>query len=153
MGHLKKGLNPISIKGLNFRSDYLVAPIKAGLVTGILATTVRRHYSHPSNCLFVMWILTTFSVTFYSFAKHSRQEGIAIGRTFAMMKNEQTDGNKEMIAFGLMNIVGSFTSCYLTTGPFFENCCEFQCWVQNADGQYSDGTLYDADSSLLGSCL
>lgn len=32
------------------------------------------------------------------------------------MKNEQTDGNKEMIAFGLMNIVGSFTSCYLTTG-------------------------------------
>lgn len=32
------------------------------------------------------------------------------------MKNETTDGNKEMIAFGLMNIVGSFTSCYLTTG-------------------------------------
>lgn len=33
------------------------------------------------------------------------------------MKNEQIDGNKEMIAFGFMNIVGSFTSCYLTTGP------------------------------------
>ena len=32
------------------------------------------------------------------------------------MKNEQIDGNKEMIAFGFMNIVGSFTSCYLTTG-------------------------------------
>lgn len=32
------------------------------------------------------------------------------------MKNEQIDGNKEMVAFGLMNIVGSFTSCYLTTG-------------------------------------
>lgn len=44
------------------------------------------------------------------------QEGIAIGRSFAVMKNEQTDGNKEMIAFGLMNVVGSFTSCYLTTG-------------------------------------
>ena len=44
------------------------------------------------------------------------QEGIAIGRSFAIMKNEQIDGNKEMIAFGFMNIVGSVTSCYLTTG-------------------------------------
>ena len=43
------------------------------------------------------------------------QEGIAIGRSFAIMKNEQIDGNKEMIAFGFMNIVGSVTSCYLTT--------------------------------------
>ncbi|KAE8687519.1 Sulfate transporter 3.1 [Hibiscus syriacus] len=45
-------------------------------------------------------------------------EGIAIGRSFAIIKNEQVDGNKEIIAFGFMNIVGSFTSCYLTTGPF-----------------------------------
>lgn len=35
-----------------------------------------------------------------------------------MIKNEQIDGNKEMIAFGMMNIVGSFTSCYLTTGTY-----------------------------------
>ncbi|KAL0463474.1 UNVERIFIED_CONTAM: putative sulfate transporter 3.3 [Sesamum latifolium] len=28
------------------------------------------------------------------------------------------DGNKEMIAIGLMNIVGSSTSCYVTTGAF-----------------------------------
>lgn len=44
------------------------------------------------------------------------QEGIAVGRSFAMFKNYHIDGNKEMIAFGMMNIVGSFTSCYLTTG-------------------------------------
>ncbi|KAL3839862.1 hypothetical protein ACJIZ3_024453 [Penstemon smallii] len=42
-------------------------------------------------------------------------EGIAIGRSFAIAKNEQVDGNKEMVAYGLMNILGSFTSCYLTT--------------------------------------
>jgi len=46
------------------------------------------------------------------------QEGIAIGRSFAILKNYQTDGNKEMIAFGMMNIAGSLTSCYLTTGTF-----------------------------------
>ncbi|PHT51959.1 putative sulfate transporter 3.5 [Capsicum baccatum] len=45
-------------------------------------------------------------------------EGIAIGRSFSILDNEQIDGNKEMIALGLMNIAGSFTSCYLTTGPF-----------------------------------
>ncbi|XP_060211524.1 probable sulfate transporter 3.5 [Lycium barbarum] len=48
----------------------------------------------------------------------SLAEGIAIGRSFSIMDNEQIDGNKEMIAIGLMNIVGSFTSCYLSTGPF-----------------------------------
>lgn len=45
-------------------------------------------------------------------------EGIAVGRSFAMFKNYHIDGNKEMIAFGMMNIAGSMTSCYLTTGPF-----------------------------------
>ena len=44
------------------------------------------------------------------------QEGVAVGRSFAMFKNYHIDGNKEMIAFGMMNIAGSCTSCYLTTG-------------------------------------
>lgn len=36
-----------------------------------------------------------------------------------MMDNEQIDGNKEMVAIGLMNVVGSLTSCYLSTGNYF----------------------------------
>ncbi|XP_051145518.1 probable sulfate transporter 3.3 [Andrographis paniculata] len=48
----------------------------------------------------------------------SLTEGIAVGRTFAALKNYQVDGNKEMIAIGAMNIVGSSTSCYVTTGAF-----------------------------------
>ncbi|EAY75631.1 hypothetical protein OsI_03536 [Oryza sativa Indica Group] len=52
-------------------------------------------------------------------------EGIAVGRSLAMVKNEQIDGNKEMIAFGIMNIAGSFTSCYLTTGPFSKSAVNF----------------------------
>jgi sulfate transporter 3 len=44
------------------------------------------------------------------------QEGIAVGRSFAILKHYNIDGNKEMIAIGTMNIIGSFTSCYLTTG-------------------------------------
>lgn len=41
------------------------------------------------------------------------QEVIAIGRTFAYMKDYQFDGNKEMVALGAMNVVGTQTSCYV----------------------------------------
>ncbi|KAL2932474.1 putative sulfate transporter 3.4 [Bienertia sinuspersici] len=36
-------------------------------------------------------------------------EGIAVGRTFATLNNYQVDGNKEMMAIGLMNMAGSFS--------------------------------------------
>ncbi|KAE9607298.1 putative SLC26A/SulP transporter [Lupinus albus] len=48
----------------------------------------------------------------------SLTEGIAVGRTFAALRNYKVDGNKEMIAIGFMNVVGSSTSCYVTTGAF-----------------------------------
>ncbi|PHU17489.1 Sulfate transporter 1.3 [Capsicum chinense] len=42
-------------------------------------------------------------------------EVVAIGRTFASMKHYQLEGNKEMVALGAMNIIGSLTSCYVAT--------------------------------------
>ncbi|KAL2922637.1 Sulfate transporter 3.1 [Bienertia sinuspersici] len=42
-----------------------------------------------------------------------------------MCKNYHIDGNKEMLAFGLMNIVGSCTSCYLTSGIFSRTAVNF----------------------------
>ncbi|KAL8223383.1 hypothetical protein R6Q57_018858 [Mikania cordata] len=101
VGHLKKGINPSSIKNLDFDPKYISAPIQAGLVTAMIALA----------------------------------EGIAIGRSFAIMENKQIDGNKEMIAFGLMNIVGSITSCYLTTGPFSKTAVNYNagCKTQMAN--------------------
>lgn len=51
-----------------------------------------------------------------------------MGRTFASLKNYQVDGNKEMMAIGFMNMAGSCTSCYVTTGddPFFIPPSDFQ---------------------------
>ncbi|KAI4380040.1 hypothetical protein MLD38_006270 [Melastoma candidum] len=98
VGNLQKGLNPPSIHFLNFQSKYFAAALKAGLLSGTLATA----------------------------------EGIAIGRSYALANNYQTDGNKEMIAFGLMNIVGSFTSCYLTTGPFSKSAVNFNAGARTA---------------------
>ncbi|XP_009387872.2 probable sulfate transporter 3.5 isoform X3 [Musa acuminata AAA Group] len=59
-------------------------------------------------------------------------EGIAVGRSLATMKNEQVDGNKEMIAFGMMNIIGSCFSCYLTTGPFSRSAVNFHAGCKTA---------------------
>ncbi|KAK6940780.1 SLC26A/SulP transporter domain [Dillenia turbinata] len=59
-------------------------------------------------------------------------EGIAVGRSFAMFKNYHIDGNKEMIAFGMMNLAGSCTSCYLTTGPFSRSAVNFNAGCKTA---------------------
>ncbi|CAI9118397.1 OLC1v1019962C1 [Oldenlandia corymbosa var. corymbosa] len=59
-------------------------------------------------------------------------EGVAVGRSFASFKNYQIDGNKEMIAFGMMNIAGSCTSCYLTSGPFSRSAVNFNAGCKTA---------------------
>ncbi|CAN1291624.1 Sulfate transporter 3.1 [Linum perenne] len=59
-------------------------------------------------------------------------EGIAVGRSFAMYKHYHIDGNKEMIAIGTMNIVGSCASCYLTTGPFSRSAVNFNAGCKTA---------------------
>ncbi|KAK7255332.1 hypothetical protein RIF29_28739 [Crotalaria pallida] len=60
----------------------------------------------------------------------SLTEGIAVGRTFAALKNYQVDGNKEMMAIGLMNIAGSCSSCYVTTGSFSRSAVNYNAGAQ-----------------------
>ncbi|KAL5542850.1 hypothetical protein UlMin_010560 [Ulmus minor] len=59
-------------------------------------------------------------------------EAIAIGRTFAAMKEYQLDGNKEMVALGTMNIVGSMTSCYVATGSFSRSAVNYMAGCHTA---------------------
>ncbi|KAK8958285.1 Sulfate transporter 3.1 [Platanthera guangdongensis] len=98
IGHLKKGLNPLSLTGLIFSPPHMILTLKTGMITGIIALA----------------------------------EGIAVGRSFAMFKNYHIDGNKEMIAFGAMNIAGSLTSCYLTTGPFSRSAVNYNAGCKTA---------------------
>ncbi|KAF9673994.1 hypothetical protein SADUNF_Sadunf10G0081600 [Salix dunnii] len=62
----------------------------------------------------------------------SLTEGIAVGRTFAALKNYQVDGNKEMMAIGLMNVIGSTTSCYVTTGAFSRSAVNHNAGAKTA---------------------
>nr|KAJ0196895.1 hypothetical protein LSAT_V11C700373340 [Lactuca sativa] len=59
-------------------------------------------------------------------------EAVAIGRTFASMKDYQIDGNKEMVALGTMNIVGSLTSCYVATGSFSRSAVNYMAGCNTA---------------------
>ncbi|KAF7819838.1 putative sulfate transporter 3.5 [Senna tora] len=107
VGHLDRGINPSSIKLLNFDSKYISAVLKAGIITGIL----------------------------------SLAEGIAIGRSFAVIDNTPHDGNKEMIAFGLMNLCGSFSSCYLTSGPFSKTAVNYNAGCKTAMSNLVEAVL------------
>ncbi|KAE8698997.1 putative sulfate transporter 3.4 [Hibiscus syriacus] len=62
----------------------------------------------------------------------SLTEGIAVGRTFAALRNYKVDGNKEMMAIGLMNMVGSSTSCYVTTGAFSRSAVNHNAGAKTA---------------------
>ncbi|KAH9690854.1 Sulfate transporter 2.2 [Citrus sinensis] len=57
-------------------------------------------------------------------------EAIAVGRSFASIKGYHLDGNKEMVAMGFMNIVGSLTSCYVATGSFSRTAVNFSAGCQ-----------------------
>ncbi|KAM7518605.1 hypothetical protein LguiB_017567 [Lonicera macranthoides] len=57
-------------------------------------------------------------------------EAIAVGRSFAAIKGYHLDGNKEMVAMGSMNIIGSLTSCYVATGSFSRTAVNFTAGCQ-----------------------
>ncbi|KAJ7556986.1 hypothetical protein O6H91_05G107300 [Diphasiastrum complanatum] len=59
-------------------------------------------------------------------------EAIAVGRTFATLKDYQIDGNKEMIALGIVNLGSSCMSCYLTTGAVSRTAVNYHAGCKTA---------------------
>ncbi|XP_043697754.1 low affinity sulfate transporter 3-like [Telopea speciosissima] len=57
-------------------------------------------------------------------------EAMAVSRSFATIRGYHLDGNKEMLAIGIMNIVGSLSSCYVATGSFSRTAVNFMAGSQ-----------------------
>lgn len=55
-----------------------------------------------------------------------------MGRSFASMKGYNIDGNREMVALGFMNLIGSLTSCYAATGSFSRSAVNFSAGCETA---------------------
>ncbi|WOL03130.1 sulfate transporter 3.1-like [Canna indica] len=68
-------------------------------------------------------------------------EAMAVARIFAMAKNYKIDSNKEMTAFGVMNIAGSLTSCYITAGPFSRAAVNYSSGCKTAMSNVVMATL------------
>ncbi|GJS91514.1 low affinity sulfate transporter 3-like protein [Tanacetum coccineum] len=58
-------------------------------------------------------------------------EAVAVGRSFASIKGYNLDGNKEMLAMGCMNLAGSMSSCYVSTGSFSRTAVNFSAGCQS----------------------
>jgi len=44
VGNLKKGINPPSLKNIDFDRRYIAAPLRAGFITAMVALAVSTHY-------------------------------------------------------------------------------------------------------------
>ncbi|KAB1206931.1 High affinity sulfate transporter 2 [Morella rubra] len=87
----------------------------------------------PAIAPLISTILSTSIVYITRADKHGVQiEAIAIGRTFASMKDYHVDGNREMVAIGAMNMAGSLTSCYVATGSFSRSAVNFMAGCNTA---------------------
>lgn len=52
VGELKRGLNPLSFKDINFDPKYISAPIRAGVITAFIALAVRNLLNFDDKSLF-----------------------------------------------------------------------------------------------------
>ena len=59
IGHLKKGINPLSVSELAFGSPYLSSAIKTGIITGIigLAVSIKQYNSLHMHQMLIAWHL------------------------------------------------------------------------------------------------
>ncbi|KAJ7570536.1 hypothetical protein O6H91_01G124300 [Diphasiastrum complanatum] len=68
-------------------------------------------------------------------------ETIAVGRTFAAKKNNKIDGNKEIVALGIVNLTGSCFSCYISSGAISRSAINFDAGCKTALSNIITATL------------
>ncbi|XP_064180421.1 sodium-independent sulfate anion transporter [Anguilla rostrata] len=68
-------------------------------------------------------------------------ESIAIAKAFASQNDYRIDGNQELFAIGLTNILGSFVSAYPVTGSFGRTAVNSQSGVCSPAGGVVTGTI------------
>ncbi|OIW10031.1 hypothetical protein TanjilG_32771 [Lupinus angustifolius] len=95
-----------------------------------LITVLNNIWTYRHEIRLETTVLGLIIIIFLQFTRYV--EGITVGRNFAEVDNSSYVENKEMIAFGLMNLCGSFTSCYLTTGPFSKTAMNYNAGCKTA---------------------
>ncbi|KAJ0091180.1 hypothetical protein Patl1_13209 [Pistacia atlantica] len=111
------------LKGLlgitHFTSEMQIFPVMESVLTKMKPRLFWVSAAAPLTSV----ILSTLLI--FLLKSHVPTEGIAVGRTLASLQDYQIDGNKEMMAIGVMNMVGCFFSCYITSGSFSRSAINY----------------------------
>ncbi|KAI5587977.1 hypothetical protein BDE02_05G065200 [Populus trichocarpa] len=100
------------------------------ILTRFVGKRNRKLFWLPATAPLISVVLSTLLVYLTRADKHG--EATAVGRSFASIKGYHINGNQEMVAFGFMNILGSFTSCYVATGSFSRSAVNFSAGCETA---------------------
>ncbi|KAL5075753.1 hypothetical protein RYX36_014737 [Vicia faba] len=60
----------------------------------------------------------------------STTESVAVGRIYASLRGYNIDPNREVLSLGIMNIFGSFTSCYVASGSIARTAVNYNAGSQ-----------------------
>ncbi|KAI5406003.1 early nodulin-70 [Lathyrus oleraceus] len=60
----------------------------------------------------------------------STTESVAVGRIYASLRSYNIDPNREVLSLGIMNIFGSFTSCYVASGSIARTAVNYNAGSQ-----------------------
>ncbi|XP_012571858.1 early nodulin-70-like [Cicer arietinum] len=60
----------------------------------------------------------------------STTQCVAVGRLFASLRGYKIDPNREVLSLGIMNIIGSFTSCYVGSGSIARTAVNYNAGSQ-----------------------
>ncbi|MDH5542060.1 MAG: SulP family inorganic anion transporter [Nitrospinota bacterium] len=118
----------IAVKKLNPRlPGMLIAMIIGSIATFLIGAaehdirlvgSIPSHLPPLSNPFHSLEALKKLSSGAFAVAMLGLIEAVSIARSVAVKSRQRIDGNQEFIGQGLANIVGSFFSCYASSGSF-----------------------------------
>ncbi len=96
----------------------------------LMVSQVSSNYLSLSSPFVGFSHLSTMLDGVFAVAMLGLVEAISISRSVAMKSRQQLDSNQEFIGQGLSNIVGSFFSCYVSSGSFTRSGVNYSSGAQ-----------------------
>ncbi|WMN89560.1 SulP family inorganic anion transporter [Vibrio parahaemolyticus] len=96
----------------------------------LMVSQVSSNYLSLSSPFVGFSHLTTMLDGVFAVAMLGLVEAISISRSVAMKSRQQLDSNQEFIGQGISNMVGSFFSCYVSSGSFTRSGVNYSSGAQ-----------------------
>ncbi|KAJ4717634.1 Sulfate transporter 1.3 [Melia azedarach] len=122
---------------MNFLSKATLTGFKTGTALLVMAQQLKQLLGIVGSTSTSGTKMDIFSIISTICERITDEEGIAVGRSFTADKNYRINDNREMIAMGTMNLVGSCSLSYITTGSFSRSAVQ-----KNTKGQTAVSNVF-----------